>query len=165
MLATIGREYKHHALSELSTFQSFGVSLQQTSRSISSTYTIATEGLSAAFAASRISKQAKAAEEAKDDKTNADMEAHIEKMNGHVFTLMWQLTARDIRETIRHVCTKVTHDHSVSDEVRLHRVNGLLALGNLFMAHGGTSKEGLKDLKERMHSQAKPVQSEEESDK
>ena len=51
--------------------------------------------------------------------------------------MMWHITLLDIESTIRHVCTKVTHDHSVDEETRNKRKVALKILGELFSEKGG----------------------------
>lgn len=106
--------------------------------------------------------EAQDGEEGKGD-VAADEKAQkkIEQMSGHMFTVMWHLTAMDIRSTLASACRKVTHDHSVSEEIRIMRAKAMLILGKIFMAHGASSKDGLKDLKSRLGSQMGGAASEE----
>lgn len=59
----------------------------------------------------------------------------------------------DIRSTLANVCRKVTHDHSVSEAVRLERCKALKILGKIFMKHGGTLEAGLGDIRNKLASQ------------
>jgi crotonobetainyl-CoA:carnitine CoA-transferase CaiB-like acyl-CoA transferase len=45
----------------------------------------------------------------------------IESAQGHIFSVMWYMTAIDIESTLRKVCTKVTHDTYVTPAVRQSR--------------------------------------------
>lgn len=60
------------------------------------------------------------------------------------------MTELDIRSTVARVCYKVLHDHSVDEPTRLKRCKALLALGKLFLAHGGSTAAGLGDIKARL---------------
>ena len=53
----------------------------------------------------------------------------------------------------RQVCKKVSHDHSVDEKTRQLRLQGLLLLGDILVLHGGSSRDGLNDLKSRMGAQ------------
>ena len=59
----------------------------------------------------------------------------------------------DIRGTLANVCTKVLHDHSVSNDVLEHRARALKILGELFISKGGSMAAGLGDVKTRLHNQ------------
>jgi hypothetical protein len=56
LVATIGRAYHEHAMSELSTIQGISVSFLQASRYVSSGMTIAQESISAALTANQMQK-------------------------------------------------------------------------------------------------------------
>jgi curved DNA-binding protein CbpA len=65
LVKTIGRAYYEYAVSELSTFDSVSVSLQQSARSVSRGFTITSEGMRAALTANEVNKiQKKAVEKA-----------------------------------------------------------------------------------------------------
>lgn len=61
LVATIGRAYHEHALSELSTMQGVSVSLLQTSRAVSSGLNLASESIRAAMTANQMQKIQKGA--------------------------------------------------------------------------------------------------------
>ncbi|KAJ1418486.1 X-domain of DnaJ-containing-domain-containing protein [Ochromonadaceae sp. CCMP2298] len=83
----------------------------------------------------------------------AALQERIERLSGHMFTVMWHFTEMDIRATLAAVCTKVLHDHSVSKEARMMRAEGLKVLGREFLAHGGSLTAGLGDVKNKLHEQ------------
>mmetsp|Transcript_14246 Transcript_14246/g.19420 ORF Transcript_14246/g.19420 Transcript_14246/m.19420 type:complete len:188 (-) Transcript_14246:1003-1566(-) len=77
----------------------------------------------------------------------------IEKLSGHMFAVMWHMTAMDIRSTLYHVCRKVTHDHGVDEATRTKRCKALKILGQEFVKRGGSLEAGLGDIKAKMSSQ------------
>ncbi len=62
LLTTIGRVYREYAVSETSVTNSFGVGLTQASRSVRRGFSIASEGISAAYTATEVNKLQKAAQ-------------------------------------------------------------------------------------------------------
>jgi hypothetical protein len=56
----------------------------------------------------------------------------------------------DIRSTLAVVCRKVTHDRGAEDGILVKRCKGLKLLGEFFLARGGNTQTGLKDLKDRL---------------
>ena len=74
-------------------------------------------------------------------------------MSIHMFNVMWSASELDIRNTLTHVCTKVTHDHSVDEGIRTLRLKGLLILGEVFLECGGSTTAGLDDIIQRMTTQ------------
>ena len=74
-------------------------------------------------------------------------------MSIHMFNVMWSASELDIRNTLTHVCTKVTHDHSVDESIRTLRLKGLLILGEVFLECGGSTTAGLDDIIQRMTTQ------------
>ena len=74
-------------------------------------------------------------------------------MSIHMFNVMWSASELDIRSTLTHVCTKVTHDHSVDEGIRTLRLKGLLILGEVFLECGGSTTAGLDDIIQRMTTQ------------
>lgn len=63
-------------------------------------------------------------------------------------SVMWSLTTIDIESTLQKVCTKVTHDNSVSAEARLARKRGLVLLGEIYCQKGQENipKGGIEDV-------------------
>lgn len=63
-------------------------------------------------------------------------------------SVMWSLTTIDIESTLQKVCTKVTHDNSVSPESRLLRKRGLVRLGEIYYQKGQETipKGGIEDI-------------------
>ena len=61
---------------------------------------------------------------------------------------MWSLTTIEIESTLQKVCTKVTHDNSVSAESRLLRKRGLIRLGEIYCQRGQehTPKGGIEEV-------------------
>eukprot|EP01034_Spumella_vulgaris_P021890 gene21890-27967_t len=103
------------------------------------------------------SKEAGAAEAKKastlSPEEEAAMQLKIEKLSGHMFSVMWMVTELDIRGTLGKVCYRVLHDHSVDDATRLKRCKAMLILGKLFLAHAGSTAAGLGDIKARLTQQ------------
>lgn len=77
----------------------------------------------------------------------------FEKLKVHMFSAMWHMSELDIRSTLAHATHKVFRDHSVSDEVRGQRVEGLLILGQAFEECGGSMEAGLGDIIARLGAQ------------
>ena len=59
----------------------------------------------------------------------------------------------DIRQTLASVCNRVVYDHSVDEATRLKRCKGLKVLGEILLAHGGSTAAGINDMKKRLHQQ------------
>ncbi len=57
------------------------------------------------------------------------MKQYLHNISIQMFTVMWAVTELDIRNTLAHVCKKVTHDHSVDQETRTSRCKGLQIIG------------------------------------
>ena len=95
-------------------------------------------------------------EESEEEKA---LKKKIESAQGHIFSVMWYMTAIDIESTLRKACTKVTHDTFVTPEVRKKRKKALLLLGKIFCdraaEHGSTGiDEVLNNLTQQMQQQA-----------
>jgi hypothetical protein len=75
LVATIGRAYHEHALSELSTMHGFSVSLLQASRSLSTGFNIANESIRAALTANQMQKIQKTAAARRKSSTGAESAA------------------------------------------------------------------------------------------
>eukprot|EP01041_Mallomonas_annulata_P001668 gene1668-3224_t len=73
-----------------------------------------------------------------------------EALAGSMLELMWHVTVIDIESTLRKVCHKVTHDHSVSEDIRRQRTLALLILGEEFKSHGVSMDKGIQDVLHRM---------------
>jgi hypothetical protein len=130
---TIGRAYAEAAAAELSAIDSLGVGLTQAGRSVSTGLSIGYQGVQAAYVASEVSraqklKKSKAEEELlksgavatlspseagapvlTEAEEEAALQERIERLSGHMFTVMWHFTEMDIRATLAAVCTKVTY--------------------------------------------------------
>lgn len=87
------------------------------------------------------------------EQEEALLKEKIEKLSGHMFTVMWHVTEYDIKTTLKNICRRVVRDGSVDEKARLLRVQGLKILGDLFIANGTSLLDGLKDLKDKMHHQ------------
>ncbi len=61
--------------------------------------------------------------------------------------LMWHVTVIDIEYTLRKVCFKVIHDHSVSSDIRKSRMQALLVIGEIFKANGSEYKDIIELMK------------------
>lgn len=67
--------------------------------------------------------------------------------------LLWQVTKGDIEETLKHVCKKVLHDHSVTAETRQRRAEALLILGEQYVLRRVNDTSGINDFLERIGKQ------------
>lgn len=67
--------------------------------------------------------------------------------------LLWQMTKGDIEETLKHVCKKVLHDHSVSAHTRQRRAEALLVLGEQYVLRRVNDTSGINDFLERIGRQ------------
>eukprot|EP00596_Hydrurales_sp_CCMP1899_P000062 CAMPEP_0119043032 /NCGR_PEP_ID=MMETSP1177-20130426/16361_1 /TAXON_ID=2985 /ORGANISM="Ochromonas sp, Strain CCMP1899" /LENGTH=618 /DNA_ID=CAMNT_0007010211 /DNA_START=212 /DNA_END=2068 /DNA_ORIENTATION=+ len=176
LLYTIGLQYSESARQELDIFDGIGVGFRQTGRGIATRYYIASSGLRAASLSSQVSKGSKKKKEGDttvdDSKHSEDTEAKLkepkmsdseaeekalqakmEELSGHMFTVMWHITEIDLRATLNAVCRKVTHDHSVDEATRTKRKKALLIIGEVFMMLGGSTEDGIKDIKSRLGAQ------------
>eukprot|EP00607_Mallomonas_marina_P008810 CAMPEP_0182417468 /NCGR_PEP_ID=MMETSP1167-20130531/1956_1 /TAXON_ID=2988 /ORGANISM="Mallomonas Sp, Strain CCMP3275" /LENGTH=619 /DNA_ID=CAMNT_0024591077 /DNA_START=366 /DNA_END=2225 /DNA_ORIENTATION=+ len=88
-----------------------------------------------------------------------------EALAGSMMELMWHVTVIDIETTLRKVCHKVTHDHSVTSEIRQQRILALLVLGAEFRAKGVSMDKGIGDLMQRMGGMGQPSGKEETEEK
>jgi hypothetical protein len=74
--------------------------------------------------------------EAKGKKSEAEQSEvrmnHQKNMLPHFLEALWNASALDIENTLRHVCDKVLHDFSVSKEKRGKRGEALAVLGKIF---------------------------------
>jgi hypothetical protein len=82
----------------------------------------------------------------------------MEEMSIQMISVMWNVTQLDIQATLRKVCKKACHDHSVSEEVRLKRTQALLILGQTFVASGNTEAAGMNDMIQRLIMQMNAAQ-------
>eukprot|EP01037_Dinobryon_pediforme_P023255 gene23255-24638_t len=102
LVSTIGYAYVEYASSELSSFDSFKVGLSQAGRGISTSITIATEGLQAAYLANQVKKSqaqggdsadsksdnsAEGADSKSGSKQEGDLAKKMEKLSGHMFSV------------------------------------------------------------------------------
>lgn len=177
LLHTIGLAYVEYAKSELDGMDAMAVSMRQTGRGIATRYAIASAGLKAASLAHQVQKatekkklDAASARPIGDDGAGAggadgsssgqtppdkpeEMDeatrAKISEMSGHMMAVMWHVTELDLRSTLAGVCKKVCHDRSVDEATRNRRKKALLLLGEVYMEHGSTTDEGLKELKNK----------------
>lgn len=67
--------------------------------------------------------------------------------------LIWHYTKQDIRITLKNVCRKVLHDHSVIDKTRNLRAQGMLLLGEIYASKTVEDTDGLGFLLERLGKQ------------
>lgn len=190
LVSVIGHCYSKNAREELGSFDGVQASMEQTLQSISTRVSIATTGIKAALSANSVQKMTKKNKENKEisdaqqadatskglnidsyndnhkknEKDEEELQKKIEEMSGLLFTVMWHVTELDITNTLNKVCEKVTHDHSVSKETLEMRKKALLIMGTAFIACGGNTEDGLKDLKTRLGEQmkGKPKETEKE---
>jgi hypothetical protein len=67
--------------------------------------------------------------------------------------LLWQVTKSDIEETLKHVCKKVLHDHSVTEHTRQRRAQALLILGEQYVLRRVRDIDGIQEFVERIGRQ------------
>lgn len=63
------------------------------------------------------------------------------------------MTKGDIEETLKHVCKKVLHDHSVSARTRQRRAEALFLLGEEYVLFQVQDMNGIKDFLDRLGKQ------------
>jgi hypothetical protein len=73
-----------------------------------------------------------------------------EKAGEHMLEVMWSLSVLEIEATLRSACHKALADRSVNKESRKRRAEGLIIMGDIFLQHAGSIKDGLVDVGERM---------------
>jgi hypothetical protein len=179
LVSVIGHCYASNAREELGSLDGVAASMEQLLKGISTRFSIATTGIKAALSANSVQKMTKKNKENKDiidaeiadatskglavddknskknEQDEEELQKKIEEMSGLMFTVMWHVTELDITNTLDKVCQKVTHDHSVSKETLEMRKKALLIMGTAFIACGGNTEAGLKDLKTRLGEQMK----------
>jgi hypothetical protein len=67
--------------------------------------------------------------------------------------VFWEITRNDIQETLKHVCKKVLHDHSVSEATRATRARGMVLLGEMYVLKRVREMDGLADFLDRVGKQ------------
>jgi hypothetical protein len=147
------------------------VSLSQTGRYLNTRFSVLNRGIRAASGAGDAQKAQEKLVEIQQEKAEGKREQgveteeeiklkkKIESAQGHIFSVMWYMTAIDIETTLRKVCTKVTHDTFVVPEIRKKRKKALLLLGKIFCdraaEHGSTGIDDiLNNLTQQMQQQA-----------
>jgi len=170
LLNVIGTTYLEQAKLELGGVAGVGVSLSQTGRYLNTRFSVLNRGIRAASGASDAQKaqeklieiqQEKAEGKREPEETEEELllKKKIESAQGHIFSVMWYMTAIDIESTLKKVCTKVTHDTYVEPDIRKKRKKALLLLGKIFCdraaEHGSTGiDEVLNNLTQQMQQQA-----------
>lgn len=156
---------------ELGGVSGFGVSISQTGRYLNTRFSVLNRGIRAASGAGDAQKAQERLMEIQQEKADGKLDAaeesveeqklkkKIENAQGHIFSVMWYMTAIDIESTLRKACTKVTHDTFVEPDVRKKRKKALLLLGKIFCdraaEHGSTGiDEVLNNLTQQMQQQA-----------
>jgi curved DNA-binding protein CbpA len=174
LVTTIGSCYSEFARRELDILNNISLGIKQTGRGVASRLNIASTGFRAAYNVSSMNKLEKSKrkldhnQEGKTDTRegakegeNTDkseyspeelekMRKYVEDISSQMFSVLWSTTELDIRSTLLHVCTKVTHDHSIDETKRKNRLKALLILGDTFLECGGTAEAGLNDIMKRM---------------
>jgi hypothetical protein len=167
LLSTIGLSYHEFARKELDALEGISIGLRQAGRGVAARLNIAAAGINAAMSANgirAIQKRAKKVSSGKDEPEGDQNEENIqlspeeeekfkkymERISTSMLSAMWGITEIDLRTTLRHVCRKATHDHSVDENVRRLRLEGLSILGEVFLESGGTVAAGLGDVIERL---------------
>jgi ribosomal protein L12E/L44/L45/RPP1/RPP2 len=147
-----------------------GVSLSQTGRYFNTRFSVLNRGIRAATGAGDAQKaqerlieiqqeKAEGKREQEDSEEEIKLKKKIESAQGHIFSVMWYMTAIDIESTLKKVCTKVTHDTYVDADVRKKRKKALLQLGKIFCdraaEHGCSGiDEVLNNLTQQMQQAA-----------
>ncbi|OQR96407.1 hypothetical protein ACHHYP_15818 [Achlya hypogyna] len=70
---------------------------------------------------------------------------------GSVLEIAWNYTVVDVESTLRNICFKLMKDSGVSPADRVRRAEGLLIMGEIFMASSQTSEAGLKEIMEKLN--------------
>ncbi|KDO19323.1 hypothetical protein SPRG_15525 [Saprolegnia parasitica CBS 223.65] len=70
---------------------------------------------------------------------------------GSVLEIAWNYTVVDVESTLRNICFKLLKDSGVSAKDRVKRAEGLLIMGEIFMASSQTSEAGLKEIMEKLN--------------
>lgn len=169
LLNVIGTTYVEQAKLELGGVNGISVSLSQTGRYLNTRFSVLNRGIRAASGASDAQKaqeklieiqqeKAEGKRDMEESEEEAKLKKKIESAQGHIFSVMWYMTAIDIESTLRKVCTKVTHDTFVEPEVRKKRKKALLLLGKIFCdraaEHGCSGiDEVLSNLTQQMQQQ------------
>ena len=170
LLNLIGTTYREQAKLELGGVDGIGVSLTQTGRYLNTRFSVLNRGIRAATGASDAQKAQERLIAIQQEKAEGNYEGQeeteeekklkkkVEHAQGHIFSVMWYVTAIDIESTLRKVCTKVTHDTFVDPEIRKKRKKALLLLGNIYCdraaEHGSTGiDEVLNNLTRQMQQQ------------
>jgi hypothetical protein len=65
---------------------------------------------------------------------------------GNMMETLWNITVVDVEYTIQTVCGKVLKDSSITKDERIKRAEGLLIMGEIFLAHANTAENGLKEI-------------------
>lgn len=169
LLNVIGTTYVEQAKLELGGVNGISVSLSQTGRYLNTRFSVLNRGIRAASGASDAQKaqeklieiqqeKAEGKRDMEESEEEAKLKKKIESAQGHIFSVMWYMTAIDIESTLRKVCTKVTHDTFVEPEIRKKRKKALLLLGKIFCdraaEHGCSGiDEVLSNLTQQMQQQ------------
>lgn len=66
---------------------------------------------------------------------------------------MWSVTKADIHQTLANVCTRVMHDHSLSEDSRHKRAKALLLLGEEYCKCGVPADKGIEDFLAKLGTQ------------
>ena len=153
LVHAIGVSYFEYAATESNSVDNLTIGMQQTGRNIGTKYNIASKSIGAAVAAQKASKLKEAGLKNRTEltqTTEAKVHNAMEEAQMNIFQVMWNVTELDIRSTLLHVCSRVTHDHSVDKDVRALRLQGIKLIGEVFVECGGTTEAGLQDVKSRM---------------
>lgn len=153
LVHAIGVSYYEYAATESNSVDNLTIGMQQTGRNIGTKYNIASKSIGAAVAAQKASKLKEAGMKNRQEltqTTEAKVHSAMEEAQMHIFQVMWNVTELDIRSTLLHVCSRVTHDHSVDKDVRALRLQGIKLIGEVFVECGGSTEAGLQEVKARM---------------
>lgn len=100
----------------------------------------------------KLEAQGREAEEdsEKERKMSVKAEAHAQRAATKMVEAMWHGTVIEIDGLLRQVCKKVTHDTAVEKDVRKLRAQGLIIVGEAFLAYGVKIDSGLQELVEKL---------------
>lgn len=165
LLTLIGTVYMEQGRAELGGLSGLSVNISQTNRYIGTRFNLVNKGFAAASTVNEAQKLTQRLEEIKKAKQaegstveteeEKEINAKLKKATLPIMSVMWSLTTIDIESTLQKVCTKVTHDNSISPESRLLRKRGLVRLGEIYYQKGQETipKGGIEDILVQTQSQ------------
>ncbi|OQS03917.1 hypothetical protein THRCLA_03800 [Thraustotheca clavata] len=111
-----------------------------------------TQNVSEEEAAEKEAAEKEAAEKEAAERRFAEISRKLQQETfGSVLEIAWNYTVVDVESTLRNICFKLMKDSSVSAKDRVRRAEGLLIIGEIFMASSQTSEAGLKEIMEKLN--------------